>query len=147
MDAGAFRHRFQAGDNGLEDLVDIGLAGVEADVAALQFRDFQDVVDDGQEVAGRVVDELGIFDHLAIGERAMMMLGQELREADHGIERGSELVAHVRDEFGLDSVGDFGLDAGGFFGLPRPSSEHGFAKLERVFAHQRIALAGAYGTA
>ena len=53
----------------LQDLLEIDLARVERALAALDLGDVEDVVDDGQKMAGRVVDEVGIVDGLGVCER------------------------------------------------------------------------------
>jgi len=43
----------------------------------LDFRDVEDVVDDRQEMAGRIVDEICIVGDLGLGKLAIALLGQQ----------------------------------------------------------------------
>ncbi|MND90775.1 hypothetical protein D3C80_828680 [compost metagenome] len=68
-------------------------------LAGLQFGEVQHVVNDGQQVVGRALDGLQVvglgdahfgFQHLA-------------GKAYHAVERSTQLVRHVRQEFGFDA--------------------------------------------
>ena len=47
-----------------------------------------------------------------IGYRAQQLVRDRLREADNGVERRAQLVAHIGQEVALGAVGQLGLHAG-----------------------------------
>jgi hypothetical protein len=121
-------HRFRHGrvefaaDGQLLGLGALGdlLAGIEAELVqrkvgvleqqlvGLDLGDVENVVDDGQQVMGRI-------GHLA---QALVLLGVagvalgEVGEADDGIHRRADFMAHVGQEGALGAVGRFGLILG-----------------------------------
>ena len=50
----------------MQDFVDLHLVRIERVFAALHLGDVEDVVDDGQQVGGRVADQVGVLDDLAV---------------------------------------------------------------------------------
>ena len=96
----------------LQDLVELDLARIERVLAALHLGDVENVVDDGEQMGGGIADEVGVFDDLVRpSELALLVLAEQLGEADHRVERRPELMAHVGDEFGFDLARQLGLDA------------------------------------
>ena len=69
----------------------------------------QDVVDGAGGVGGRqqrsepatVGGQAGVLDDVAFGERAAVVLGEQLGKADDGVERRAQLMAHVGQEAAL----------------------------------------------
>ena len=104
--------------------------------AALDLRDVEDVVDDGEQVAGGVVDEVGVVDDLVGRQLPLVLLGEQLGEADDGVERRAQLMAHVGDELGLHLAGELGLDARRVLGNARAMTKYGVAQKRSVLAHQ-----------
>ena len=104
--------------------------------AALDLRDVEDVVDDGEQVAGGIVNEIGVVGDFFGRELPLVLLGQELGEADDGVERRAQLVAHVGDELGLDLAGQLGLDAGRVLGNARAMAKYRVAQKRSVLVHQ-----------
>ena len=79
------------------------LAQVERDVlqhqlAGLDLREVEDLVDDPQQAFGGLVDGAQVV-LLARGHLALL---QQVGETEDAIERGADLVAHVGEELGLD---------------------------------------------
>ena len=68
-------------------------------LAGFQLGEVQHVVDDGQQVVGRAFDGLQI---IGLG-RAQIGFQHLAGEADHAVERSTQLVRHVGQEFGLDA--------------------------------------------
>ena len=76
----------------------------DADVPRLDARDVEDLVDEFQQVLARVVD---VAHHLELVGRLQLHL-EDLREAEHGVERRAQFVAHARHELALGGVGALG---------------------------------------
>ena len=62
------------------------------------------------------------------GRRRFLMLAEKLRKADDSIQRCSELMAHVGDEFGLHLARKLGLDAGRMLSEPGLVAQHRFGE-------------------
>ena len=60
----ALRHEAERGRGRAQELGEVDLARIERALAALDLGNVEDVVDDGQQVAGGVVDEVGVFGDL-----------------------------------------------------------------------------------
>ena len=70
------------------------------DVAATGFksREVQNVVDESQKIAAGGMDIASIFLVVAIGDRAKQFMLQHFREAQNGIERRAQFMAHIGKE-------------------------------------------------
>ncbi len=85
---------------------------VEVHLARLDLGDVEDIVDHGEKVLAGRADLLQVGDILA----PLLKLGvfqQDFRIAEHGIERRSQFVAHLGQEFRLRAIGALGLFLGG----------------------------------
>ena len=91
------------------------LSRIEADAAGFDLRHVEDVVDDVEQVLPALVDVAAVFLVLVGAERPEHPGFHDLGEADDGVERRAQLMAHVGEEFGLGLVGFFG--AGLFLGI------------------------------
>src|SRR6185312_10859789 len=60
----------------------------------------------------RIVDVADIFEMALVLDRPQHLLLDDVGEADDGIERSPQLVAHVGEEVGLGAVGRLGLVLG-----------------------------------
>ncbi len=103
------------GEAGLEflgHLADHKGFGNDIQLARFHLREIEDVVDQGQQViAGR---GNGLREtHLLVGQVALLVVGQQLGQDQGGVQRGTQLVAHVGQELALVLVG--ALQLGGFF--------------------------------
>ena len=96
-------------DHAFDQRLEVEVDGIELDPAGLQLRDVEDVVDDGQQILARRLDRLGEGLLLQV-EPARQ---QQARHAQHAIHRRADLVAHVREEFGLRLVRGLGVGARG----------------------------------
>jgi len=78
---------------------------VHAQLAGLDLGEVQDVVDDVQKVVARLAD---VPEHGELA-RFQRFLFQQLREAQHGVHRRPDLMAHVGQEGRLGLIGAFRL--------------------------------------
>ena len=86
--------------------VEIGL--VEGQAAGLDLRDVEDVVDDREQVLGRVAH----LDQAGLGLDVRDAAAQQVGEPDDRVHRRADLVAHVGEEDALGAVGRIGGLAG-----------------------------------
>ena len=88
-------------------------AQVEIELAGLDAREVEDVVDQGAQVAARGMDDPRLA--LLMGGEGGLVLGQHLRQQQDGVQRGAQFVADVGQELGLVAIGTFqflGMGAG-----------------------------------
>jgi hypothetical protein len=104
----------------LEKLLDRERDVLQFQLPGLDFRKIQDIVDQGQQgfpAGAQHFREAALF-------RGEIGLQEQARHPDHPVQRGTDLVAHVRQKlaFGLaGAIGHFGVLLGAFhrFGQPR----------------------------
>ncbi len=84
-------------DDGGDDVVDLEVRGLEVELAGLDLREVEDVVDDPEQGRAGIVDLADVVALLG-GERR---LEGEVRQADDGVHRRPDLVAHVGQEHRL----------------------------------------------
>ena len=96
--------RGERGDRA-DDFVELEVGGFDVELAGLDLREVEDVVDDGQQRRAGVVDLADVVALLGVERR----LEREVREADDGVHRRADFVAHVRQEHGLHLRGFLGL--------------------------------------
>ena len=96
-------------------------AGVEVELARLDLREVEDVVDHRQQRVGRRCDDLQV---LALLGRELGVQDQ-LGHADDAVHRGADLVAHVGEELALGPAGRLGglLGAAQFLLGPLPHAD------------------------
>ncbi len=75
----------------------------EFHLAGFDFREVEDVVDEAEQVLTGVVNRQQVL-LLLFGDGAVYALEDDAREADDGVERGTQFVRHVRQELALDDV-------------------------------------------
>eukprot|EP01136_Pigoraptor_vietnamica_P038840 Opistho-1_new@108703 len=73
-------------------------------MAGLDAGDVQHVVDQGQQMPARLQDGLDPA-ALLVGGGQQGRVAQQLGEAEHGVQRRAQLVAHAREELGLGPAG------------------------------------------
>ncbi len=78
---------------------------LQSELAGLDLRDVEDIIDDRQQVPGGGVD--GVEALCLLGRHAFAT--QDIRHADDAVHRGADFVAHVGEEGALGDVGGFGL--------------------------------------
>ncbi len=110
--------RGQRGDRA-DHFVELEIDGLHVELAGLDLREIQDVVDDAEQRGAGVVDLADVVALLRV-ERGFE---REVGQADDGVHRRADLVAHVREEHGLHLGGSFRR----FFG----SEQFRFHLLER----------------
>jgi hypothetical protein len=122
---GALAHE---GEARLQRLVDGDRRVVQLHVAGLHLGQVEDVVQQGEQVLARLPDVAEIV-LLASVEVTEHPLQQDLGEADHGVQRRSQLVGHARQELRLVAAGDLELGALALELLEQPRVEDGEGRL------------------
>src|SRR3546814_2004581 len=79
------------------------------ELAGLDLRQVEDVVDQAQQVRAAVVDVDGVLAVPLIAHRAEQLVLDDLGEPDDGVQRRAQLVAHVGKEVGLGATGQLGF--------------------------------------
>jgi hypothetical protein len=79
----------------------------ERQAACFDAREIEHIGEHGQQVRARLFDVAHLL-FLRIVERLARIDPQQLRKAQHGVERGAQLVAHAREELGLGLAGALG---------------------------------------
>ena len=82
----------------VEDLVRLEFGAFQREFSGLQLREVENVVDDLQEHLRRLLD----LRQITALVRRQVGLEQQVREADDGVHRGADLVAHIGEEVGFD---------------------------------------------
>ena len=77
---------------------------LQLEPSGLHLGQVEDVVDQGEEMPARGQDVLQVLGLLLV-HLPKHPLGQDLREAEDGVQRGPELVGHVGEELGLVAAG------------------------------------------
>ena len=100
--------RGQQANGVFDDVADAERDAVERQLARLDFREVEDVVDQRQQRLARVLDRAQVV-ALLRGERRAE---RQLRHADDGVHRRPDLVAHVGEELALGDGRLFGAALG-----------------------------------
>ena len=95
-------------DDLLDHLADVEILGLEAQLAGLDLREVENVVDDGQQRVGRALDGR----REAALARIELGIEQQLGHAEHAVHRRADLVRHAREEFALGAARGLGDAAG-----------------------------------
>ena len=85
-------------DRALDELLEVEVDGIELQLARLDLREVEDVVDDRQERGPGAVGGLGVV----VLRRGELGAEEELDHAEDPVEGGADLVAHVGEELGLE---------------------------------------------
>ena len=93
-------HRHQ----GLHHVVETEVDALDFQLARLDFRDVEDIVDDAQQM---LAGEADFFQVIALARFQVCFEGQ-IRHADHAIHRCADFMAHVGQELALRQAGLFG---------------------------------------
>ena len=86
----------------------LDLLEVEPDAAGLDLRHVEDVVDQVEQVLAALVDVAAYSRYFSVAERAEHARLHDLGEADDGVERRAQLVAHIGEELRFRLVGVLG---------------------------------------
>ena len=95
-----------------DDHRNLGLFLVELDLAGFELRDVENVADDAEKMLRARADVARIADITLAAERPHDLVGHHLAEADDGVERRAQLMAHIGEEFGLAAARQLGLFLG-----------------------------------
>jgi len=109
------------------------LLAIELELAGFRLGEIENVVDQCQEMAACAMDVMGIVAIAAIAQGAEHFPTQHFREADNGVERGAQLVAHQSEKIALGVAGLMRCGQG--------LTQFQFARLEQrhFTAQQRLA--------
>ena len=108
LDAFLMRALREQVDDFLDHLADVEVLGLEAQLAGLDLREVENVVDDGEQRVGRALDRRR---ETALA-RIELRIEQQLGHAEHAVHRRADLVRHAREEFALRLAGRLGGAAG-----------------------------------
>ncbi len=111
-----------------DELLETEVDGVEFHVASFDLGEIEDVADDLEQRIGGKCDRLGVFP-LLFRKRCIQ---KQPRQADHGIHRCSDFVAHRGEEFALGSTCGFGRFLR-FFGSLASREQLAVGSLDLVF--------------
>ncbi len=103
--------------------------------------DIQDGIDQPKQVVSADQDFIQILD-LLLGQDPLALATHNPGEPDDGIQRSTQLVAHVRQEGALGLVGGFGLQASLFFLIEQPGVLNSRADIGRDGAEQALVRLG-----
>ena len=137
-----FRHARDQWHAFLQRVAWVHVADLHRKAAGFDFREVENLVNQAQQVLAAGIDLLDI----ASVFRAQLGLGvefEQLGEAENGVERRAQFVAHRRQEIGFGPVGRFGRVARGDQVLFRPLQRQyvfkvglfDFAKLAQILQH------------
>jgi hypothetical protein len=76
--------------------------------AGLNAGEVEDVVDDPQQVLPARMDVVEVVLVFGVADRPKHFAAHQFREPENGVERGSQLMAHVGEKLGFCHVGGFG---------------------------------------
>jgi hypothetical protein len=82
----------------VEERLEFDRLGIEPNTSGLDLGHVEDVVDDVEQILAALVDVGAVFAILVCAERAEHPGRHDFGEADNGIERGAQLVAHIGEE-------------------------------------------------
>ncbi len=92
--------------------------GIEIDLARLDLRQVENVVDHTQQVTSAAMDRVDVVVAL-FSARLRSKFSQHVGKAENAVERRADLVAHVGQECALGLIGGLGRILG-LFQAPRP---------------------------
>ena len=134
--------RFDKHDTGIDQLPEVAVLLRELEGAALYFRDVEDIRDNVEQVAASARYMGSIFHRLVGGLSVRSDMLDEFREADDGVERRPELMAHIGEEFRLRAAGHVGFHLGRTQCRLRLPARDEFAQICRVVRQKRLPAAG-----
>ncbi len=89
----------------LDQVAQVERHAVEHQLARLDLREVENLVDDAEQAVGGLLDGCQV---ILLARRQFALL-QQVGEAEDAIERGADLVAHVGEKLGLDAARFQGL--------------------------------------
>ena len=135
LDAFLVRALREQVDDFLDHLADVEVLRFEAQLAGLDLREVEDVVDDGEQRVGRALDGGGE----AALARIELRIEQQLGHAQHAVHRRADLVRHAREEFRFGARRGFG-DAAGLDAVVHGLAQRavGFGEALGALVHLRL---------
>jgi hypothetical protein len=106
-------------DHVVDNALDLEIGRFQVQLAGLDLRHVENVVDDAEQMVRRVADLVEALAVLRLADVALEQVGH----AEDGVHRRADLVAHVGQELALRPVGCLGFLAG-CLGLPRAAAHH-----------------------
>ena len=100
---------FGGGRHGVHQFGQVNIVDVQLDPSAVNLREIEHVVDEAQQMASSALDARQVRQRRLHRRCVRQIVFQQLRVADHRIERRTQFVAHVRQERALRTVGLFSL--------------------------------------
>src|SRR6185436_15047078 len=88
------RHRLEGFGQAVREFADVDAGVRQVDLARLDLRQVQDVIDQRQQVVAGGTDATRVF-HLFGRQVAVAVVGQQLGEDQRAVERRAQLVRHV----------------------------------------------------
>ena len=109
-------------------------SGMDGVVAGVDLRQVEQVVDDLEKLASAVVDFLGIISKRRAFGLSRRIVADQFGKADDGVQRGTQFMAHGREELGLRPAALLGADEGSpeFFGIARPFPQRSVEGLQEM---------------
>ena len=80
----------------------------QLEFAGFELGEVENVVDQVEQVAAAGVDVLGVVGVFLQAHRTEHLVLDHFREADDGVQRRAQFMAHIGQELGLGAVGEFG---------------------------------------
>ena len=111
LDAIVTGHRIDEGQALLEYVLEVHVLHGDGKRAALDLGKLEDLVDQIEEMTAALEDALGVFLLLVVGRR-LRVVSKQLSEAEDGVQRRAQFVAHGGQELGLGLIGGVGLFLG-----------------------------------
>src|SRR6476661_10084178 len=90
---------------GLNERADVEGLFDELELAGLDLRHVENVVDDMEQVLAALMNHACIVPIALLPQSAKQLPIEDLRESDHGVERRPELMAHIGEELRLGAGG------------------------------------------
>ena len=110
FDALVIGRQSHEGDPGRDHLAGVEPLDRQRIAVSLDLGHVQHVVDQVEQVATGLMDGVGILG-VFVGQRAEQALAHDVGEADHGVQRRAQFVAHVGEEAALAGILTLGLVA------------------------------------
>ena len=111
-DAARLRRSGRLGDAGADQLGQRDRGLLEGDLAELEPGDVHEVVDQVEQVVPGLVDVVQVLPVAGAADRTEDLVLDDLREADDGVERRAQLVAHLGEELRAAALGQLGVGLG-----------------------------------
>ena len=102
------RLRADRGEAALDDVAKIDGLVLQSELAGLDLRDVEDVVDEREEMLAGAENILGVFGVARDADRPHRLILDDLGEADDRVQGRAQLMAHIGEELRFRLVGGLG---------------------------------------